>query len=145
MGWFSLGSRIRGSTHTHEHPYTLSPRLRSPVLVHACGRRCMLCGEERQVRRRDLPPLFHGPGYRSPVELGGSYSGISLLEAEWRMRQLVGSCTLLTVRFILTHSRIYLFIYVSYLFLIHYRVCVSELDHLLLLPHPGLPHRFCVR
>src|SRR4051812_39869504 len=62
-----------------------------------------------------------------------------------RTRQLVGSCTLLTVRFILIHYRIYLFIYVSYLFLIHYRVCISELDHLLLLPHPRLPHRSCVR
>src|SRR3954462_9205884 len=37
--------------------------------------------------------------------------------SNWRTRQLVGSCTLLTVRFILTHYRIYLFIYVSYLFI----------------------------
>src|SRR3954467_511835 len=64
--------------------------------------------------------------------------------SNWRTRQLVGSCTLLTVRFILIHYRIYLFIYVSYLFLIHYCVCVSELNHLLLLPHPRLPLRSCI-
>src|SRR3954470_835899 len=114
--------------------------MRSPVLVHACGRRCDLCGQECEVRRRDLPPLLHGLDHRSPVELWAAtlaYLYQKLNEASnWRTRQLTGSCTLLTVRF-----RIY---FVSYLFLIHYRVCVSELDHLLLLPHPRLPLRSCI-
>src|SRR3954464_5537319 len=75
-----------------------------------------------------------------------AYLNQKLNEASnWRTRQLVGSFTLLTVRFILIHYRIYLFIYVSYLILIHCLVSVSELDHLLLLPHPRLSHRSCVR
>src|SRR3954463_2400120 len=88
----------------------------------------MLCGQERQVRRRDLPPLFHGPGYRSPVELGAAtlaYLYQKLNEAStWTTRQLVGSCTLLTVRFILTHYRIYLFIYLCFVFIFNTLSCL---------------------
>src|SRR3954470_17501091 len=57
--------------------------------------------------------------------------------SNWRTRQLVGSCTLLTVRFILIVLYLFMFrIYLCFVF-----IYVSELDHLLLLPHPQLPHR----
>ncbi|XP_058764066.1 protein MAINTENANCE OF MERISTEMS-like [Vicia villosa] len=81
------------------------------MLVHACGRRCDLCGQECEVRRRDLPPLLHGLDHRSPVELGAAtlaYLYQKLNEASnWRTRQLTGSCTLLTSWIISYFSRIH--------------------------------------
>src|SRR3954465_9004343 len=44
--------------------------------------------------------------------------------SNWRTRHLVGSCTLLTVRFILMHYRIYLFIYLCFVFIFNTLSCL---------------------